>query len=252
MSDESKRLVLPIIFKLFINHKLILVLELAVNQYPHNHRSCQKFSRRKSPSLNGAMRRRRARRKKQNGYGRSGTVFTTTQEYLWEHTNPDADPIESSGLEYLPPLVLKVADEKTYLDLGREAMNYELLRHFHGVSVPRFYGWFNIELEEGFTFPGVKTTECGQRTLSVLVLERMGERITMKESEEEIQDICDVCTDVAWRGIAHFDIRYNNLFQAPKSPPGYPNFEQAKKIDNTEKYEISAYHVKQVRMMYDP
>ncbi|KAF8983440.1 hypothetical protein BDQ17DRAFT_1548970 [Cyathus striatus] len=107
--------------------------------------------------------------------------------------------------------------------LGREALNYDLLRHFHGVSVPRFYGWFNIKLEEGFTFPGVKTTARGQCTLSVLVLERMGERITMKESEEEIQDICDVGTDVAWKGIAHFDIRYNNLFQAPKSPPGYPS-----------------------------
>ncbi|KAF8991527.1 hypothetical protein BDQ17DRAFT_1433023 [Cyathus striatus] len=183
------------------------------------------------------------------GYGRCGTVFSTTPEFLFEHTNPEAEPIASSGPEYLPPLVLKVADEKTYLDLGREVKNYDLLRSFHGVSVPRFYGWFNVNLEKGLTFPGVKTNVIKERTLSVLVLERMGDRVTMKESEEDIEDIRNVVTDVAWKRVAHFDIRCQNIFQAPKS---LLDMSHAKKIENEEKYGIAAYHLKQVRAMYEP
>ncbi|KAF8983436.1 hypothetical protein BDQ17DRAFT_1336502 [Cyathus striatus] len=112
----------------------------------------------------------------QIGYGRCGTVFATTQESIWEHTNLEAEPIDYPGLEYLPPLVLKVADETTYLDLGREALNYEIMSELHGVSIPCFYGWFNLHLDKGETFAGMKSgSGTKKRTLSVLVLERMGD-----------------------------------------------------------------------------
>ncbi|KAF9008014.1 hypothetical protein BDQ17DRAFT_1350415 [Cyathus striatus] len=201
------------------------------------------------------------------GHGRCGTVFETTQEYLWENTRPESEAIQYPGLEYLPPVVLKVADEKTYLDLGREAMNYGILNSLHGVAIPRFYGWFNLLLEKGLTFPGVKCTDNNRRMLSVMVLERMGDRLTTKESEEDLEDLRDVVRDVAWKRVEHYDIEYRNVFQAPKSPPGYLgefcrrhqrihryrviDFEEAKKLDDIKTYYIAAYHIQQVRSMVE-
>ncbi|KAF8988023.1 hypothetical protein BDQ17DRAFT_1435255 [Cyathus striatus] len=185
--------------------------------------------------------------KDQLGYGRCGTVFEATQELLWEHTNPEAKPMRSPGPEYLPPLVLKVTDESTYLDLGREVINYRELRSFEGISVPRFYGWFN-------------------RILSVLVIERMGEHLTMKESENEIEDIRDMLRDLARKRMVHHDICYNNILQALTSPPGYLgrvcylhnrihkyriiDFEQGQKIENGKPPEISVYYVQQLADIY--
>ncbi|KAF8990085.1 hypothetical protein BDQ17DRAFT_1333694 [Cyathus striatus] len=67
---------------------------------------------------------------------------------------------------------------------AKDDVGYE----FHGVPVPRYYGWFNITLQEGHTFLGVESTgvDSDNHILSILVLERVGDRITMKESEDEI------------------------------------------------------------------
>ncbi|KAF9000831.1 hypothetical protein BDQ17DRAFT_1327492 [Cyathus striatus] len=111
-------------------------------------------------------------------------------------------------------------------------------------------GEFNVTLEEQLTFPGVKSERSEQRILSVLLIEHMGEHL--KESEDEIEDIRDVLRDLARKRMAHQDIRYNNILQAPKSPPGYLgsyriiDFEQGQKVENAKLPEISTYYVQQL------
>ncbi|KAF8991528.1 hypothetical protein BDQ17DRAFT_1254830 [Cyathus striatus] len=202
------------------------------------------------------------------GYGRCGNVFETTQDFLWENTNPEAEAIEPPGPEYLPPLVIKVANKESRVqDLGRECLNYHLLSSLHGIAVPRFYGWFNLTLDGRYTFPGDENKKGDKFTLSILVLERMGDRLTLDESDDDIEDICDIFRDISMRRISHRDIRFSNIFQAPKSPPGYPgkfcyaherihkyriiDFEQARKDDSAKRHLVAVSQVMEIESMYE-
>ncbi|KAF8983442.1 hypothetical protein BDQ17DRAFT_1377982 [Cyathus striatus] len=191
------------------------------------------------------------------GYGRCGNVFETTQEFLWENTNPEAEAIE--------PLVAN--KESRVQDLGRECLNYHLLSSLHSIAVPRFYGWFNLTLDGSYTFPGDENKKGDKFTLSILVLERMGDRLTLDESDDDIEDICDVFRDISMRRISHRDIRFSNIFQAPKAPPGYPgkfcyahesihkyriiDFEQARKDDSAKRHLVAVSHVMEIESMYE-
>ncbi|KAF8991544.1 hypothetical protein BDQ17DRAFT_1433035 [Cyathus striatus] len=57
------------------------------------------------------------------GYGRCGVVLDTKLEVLWGNSDPNWEKIDSPGPEYLPQLVLKVADEGNMSDLGNEDIN---------------------------------------------------------------------------------------------------------------------------------
>ncbi|KAF8990086.1 hypothetical protein BDQ17DRAFT_1547350 [Cyathus striatus] len=157
------------------------------------------------------------------GYGRCGIVLGTKLEALWDLSDPDPDEIVSPGPEYLPPLVLKVAGESNMDHLGKEALNYGWLRSLQGVAVPRYYGWFNLSLQEGQSISRLQASDedSNNRVLSILVLERVGDHITLKESEDDIEDIRDVFRDISLKYVVHRDIRAQNICQAPKSPPGY-------------------------------
>lgn len=72
------------------------------------------------------------------GSGRSGIVF----EVL--------DPVLDAAL---PPLVVKVCRQSRCLSMGREAWFYDELEILQGVVVPRCYGWFELQLQDGWNVP---------------------------------------------------------------------------------------------------
>ncbi|KAF8987523.1 hypothetical protein BDQ17DRAFT_1435583 [Cyathus striatus] len=159
------------------------------------------------------------------GHGRCGTAYSTSLNYILDYSNPDTERITSPGPEYLPPVVLKVANEDGLERLASEALNYRKLWSLQGVSIPCYYGWFKLSLEDGFRIPGVHSIHedsSKPRELSILLLERMGKPLSLKETDEEVDDIMDILVDIARSGIRHDDIRYENLFMAPTSPPALP------------------------------
>ncbi|KAF8991543.1 hypothetical protein BDQ17DRAFT_1370672 [Cyathus striatus] len=157
------------------------------------------------------------------GYGRCSVVLSTKLEALWDLSDPDPDEIVSPGLEYLPLLVLKVAGESNMDHLGKEALNYDWLRSLQGVAVPHYYGWFNLSLQEGQSISRLQVSEedSNNHVLSILILECVGNCITLKESEDDIEDIHNVFRDISLKYVVHRDIHTQNICQAPKCPPGY-------------------------------
>lgn len=119
------------------------------------------------------------------GDGRCGTVFSTYPSLLLDPSNNPMAVLEP-GLPYLPSLVIKVADQAHIEDLATEASMYEEMESLQGVAIPRYYGWFEAELEPTWTVDlSSSETETPTSTrpsrLSLLLLERMGPLLPIGE-----------------------------------------------------------------------
>lgn len=92
----------------------------------------------------------------------------------------------------LPKLVLKIAHRKRSVNLAQEAWFYEELEQLQGIAVPRCYGFFQAQLEDGYKVSTWspydddldtkkknkgKGPPGGERLLSILVLEKLGSRM---------------------------------------------------------------------------
>jgi hypothetical protein len=102
--------------------------------------------------------------------------------------DPSNNPVEvlEPGLPFLPSLVIKVADQAHIEDLATEASMYEEMESLHGLAIPRYYGWFEAELEPTWTVDlssGETETPASPRSsrLSLLLLERMGPLLPIGE-----------------------------------------------------------------------
>ena len=119
------------------------------------------------------------------GEGRCGTVFSTNPSLLLDPSNKPVDVLEP-GLPYLPSLVIKVADQARIEDLAIEASMYEEMETLQGVAIPRYYGWFEAQLDPTWTVdmtPGETETptSISSGRLSLLLLERMGPLLPIGE-----------------------------------------------------------------------
>jgi len=119
------------------------------------------------------------------GEGRCGTVFSTYPSLLLDPSNKPVEVLEP-GLPYLPSLVIKVADQAHIEDLATEASMYEEMENLQGVAIPRYYGWFEAELEPTWTVDlrsGENETPTSTHSgrLSLLLLERMGPLLPIGE-----------------------------------------------------------------------
>ncbi|GJJ09990.1 hypothetical protein Clacol_004216 [Clathrus columnatus] len=94
----------------------------------------------------------------------------------------------------LPPLVIKVSRQKLSESIEQEAWFYEELEHVQGIAVPLCYGFFQARIEDGTEVTTwnddksyIKHKRQGDPTLlSILLLERLGERIPMHQSDYSI------------------------------------------------------------------
>ncbi|OBZ65953.1 hypothetical protein A0H81_14201 [Grifola frondosa] len=92
----------------------------------------------------------------ENGnYGRCGHVFAATPiSWSDSSTSPSQDP--STLIGRLPPLAVKIARFGYKHELLLEASVYKELENLQGVSIPRCYGLFEGELEDGWERVTVK------------------------------------------------------------------------------------------------
>ncbi|GJJ14147.1 hypothetical protein Clacol_008407 [Clathrus columnatus] len=154
------------------------------------------------------------------GNGRVGTVHCAT--LLTHHTE-------------LPPLVVKISRHGHSENMEKEAWFYEELEPIQGIAVPRCYGFFQAHMEEGtevstwkadsaagsnkdphsFHSPSLcnKTPQAptNPTLLSILLLERLGERIPLN-------DVREVYNDLSRLGIEHIDVRWSNILSVLQDP----------------------------------
>ncbi|KAF8520619.1 hypothetical protein BU17DRAFT_88819 [Hysterangium stoloniferum] len=172
------------------------------------------------------------------GEGRVGFVY-------------DVDKRGTSGSHAIPDLVIKVARRYQSNNLCREAWFYEEMEHLQGIIVARCYGIFQVVLDERGDYqtsamyakeeaqeqntafkrleysesihPHARTPHYISQNehhylLSVLVLEKLGERIpkcvplpvTVPELVETFSHLCQM-------GIQHRDVCWYNILRAPNS-----------------------------------
>jgi hypothetical protein len=71
------------------------------------------------------------------GQGRVGTVYSV-------------DVVSPQDNIRIPPLAIKVSDRYRSRKVAREAWFYEEMEHLQGASIPRCYGFFEVELSEEY------------------------------------------------------------------------------------------------------
>lgn len=185
------------------------------------------------------------------GRGRCGTIFTTSLSRL---SDPDGAEVPPAP-PYLPELVVKVANPNHRDLLTKEAEFYYEMESLQGMSIPRCYGWFEVDLEDGMIIAEMddeyadsdsdsdKKQDPITRTLLLLLLEKLGDRLPLgqriprKEKcvylaahliqlfsypSSTRKDLFDVFRDLARLGIQQNDIRYSNILKSPAAPPGLP------------------------------
>ncbi|OBZ65070.1 hypothetical protein A0H81_14935 [Grifola frondosa] len=92
----------------------------------------------------------------ENGnYGRCGHVFAATPT-SWSDSSTGPCHAPSTLTGRLPPLAVKIARFGYKRELLLEASVYKELEHLQGVSIPRCYGLFEGELEDGWERVSVK------------------------------------------------------------------------------------------------
>ncbi|OBZ65080.1 hypothetical protein A0H81_14936 [Grifola frondosa] len=195
----------------------------------------------------------------ENGnYGRCGHVFAATPiSWSDSSTSPSQDPSTLTGR--LPPLAVKIARFGYKRELLLEASVYKELEHLQGVSIPRFYGLFEGELEEGWErmrrssdlprefhdlpaeqyeklwgekfelatqelrFNRTHNGPGGSNTVMLLLLERLGGRLPLGVDlgPELRADLHALLEDIAIQGVFYYDIRYFNILQPLPNPPGF-------------------------------
>ena len=109
------------------------------------------------------------------GSGRCGTTFAVDPLRL---TNPLDRKIRLLYPEppYLPELVVKIAEPGHEENLKKEAAMYDELESLQGVSIPRAYGLFSVDLDPKVKIPSLSPDT---RRLSILLLERMGDSLPL-------------------------------------------------------------------------
>ncbi|GJJ15373.1 hypothetical protein Clacol_009649 [Clathrus columnatus] len=127
------------------------------------------------------------------GNGRVGTVHDAT---LLTHQNAE-----------LPPLVIKISRHRCSENMEKEAWFYEELEQIQGIAVPQCYGFFQAQIEEGSevsTWKVDSTAESNDSTktpeypsdptlLSILLLERLGERMPLARKSDGSIKLLDNC-----------------------------------------------------------
>ncbi|KAF8975000.1 hypothetical protein BDQ17DRAFT_1441685 [Cyathus striatus] len=121
-------------------------------------------------------------------YGRCGITYSTSLEYIWDYSNPDADHVNSPGSECIPPVVMKAMIEDSYASLASEALNYKKLKSLQDITVPHCYGWCKVTLDDRLYVPGAHSNEDLSKKckVSLLLLEHMGEPLSLKETDKEM------------------------------------------------------------------
>ncbi|GJJ15366.1 hypothetical protein Clacol_009642 [Clathrus columnatus] len=197
------------------------------------------------------------------GSGRVGTVHHAT--LLTHHAE-------------LPPLVIKISRYKRIEHMEKEAWFYEELEQIQGIAVPRCYGFFQARIEEGnevSTWKADIAAESKEESysaclpapcdkiperpvdptlLSILLLERLGERMPLRQPLHAIEsDVYEIYNDLSRLGIEHMDVRWSNILSVLQDPNGQslgvvcPNhghthqwriidFDVARKTDGSMKY----------------
>ncbi|KAF8520583.1 hypothetical protein BU17DRAFT_46465, partial [Hysterangium stoloniferum] len=163
------------------------------------------------------------------GEGRVGFVY-------------DVEKSGTSGSREIPDLVIKVSHRYQSNNLCREAWFYEEMEHLQGIIVARYYGIFQVVLDEQYEVLGWKkvnqedsiraseeihphsrTTQGISQTgqhhlLSVLVLEKLGERIPRcVPLLVSVPDLAETFSHLCQMGIGHRDVRWQNILRAPNS-----------------------------------
>ncbi|GJJ14382.1 hypothetical protein Clacol_008646 [Clathrus columnatus] len=166
------------------------------------------------------------------GKGRAGTVHCATL------ITPDYTD--------LPPLVAKVWRHRRSETIEREAWFYEELEKVQGIAVPRCYGLFQTHIEWGtevlawnnkidpnepsedsmWMFTGVKEkTEEDPTLLSILLLERLGGRIPLRQADytDIKSDVYEIYDDIGKLGIEHIDFRWSNILSVTEDSDHPPS-----------------------------
>ncbi|OBZ72559.1 hypothetical protein A0H81_07412 [Grifola frondosa] len=158
------------------------------------------------------------------GKGRCGNVYSVSATRLYDPSNP-SDSLEPPIAPVLPELVIKVTTQQGS-SLAQEAAIYQEMMKIQGVSIPRCYGWFEVDLEEGYTVRDLierhPSDDSPSMKLSFLLLERLGDPLTMRVDYQENEDLWDVFFDLGRMSVEHRDMRYDNILCAPKSPLSFP------------------------------
>ncbi|CAL1713766.1 unnamed protein product [Somion occarium] len=166
------------------------------------------------------------------GAGAVGTVFEAEIDY--ENSNPELR-------DSLPPLVVKISLPLKSKRLNWEAACYEDMEPLYGVVVPRYYGFFQLEIPANLDFKywhGEEvynsSTEDEEfdddptlpRTVSLLILERVRGPLPVGRPLRDVvrEDLLDMYSDLSRLSILHKDVRYPNILRAPKTGfPGLPS-----------------------------
>ncbi|KAI0060767.1 hypothetical protein BV25DRAFT_1827656 [Artomyces pyxidatus] len=175
------------------------------------------------------------------GDGHSSVVFGLEDIQL-DGSSPDQQSV--------PRLVVKIARSNRLAALAREAWFYDEMECLQGSTIARCYGWFEVELAPNQSVPAWRehpaedpdeydaALDCDQvvhpdqlkRTarrdlLSVLVLERLGERLQPGPHPDAVKnDIISLYEDISHLGIsASKDIRRQNILEAPHDEPRLPS-----------------------------
>ncbi|KAI0060196.1 hypothetical protein BV25DRAFT_1839742 [Artomyces pyxidatus] len=175
------------------------------------------------------------------GDGHSSVVFELDDVRL---DNPSPDQ------QHVPRLVVKIARSNRLAALARDAWFYDEMESLQGSSIARCYGWFEVELASGQGVPAWSdhpaedpdehdpALDCDRvvhpdqlkRTarrdlLSVLVLERLGERLQPGPHPDDVKsDIIGLYEDISRLGVsASRDIRRQNILEAPRDEPCLPS-----------------------------
>ncbi|KAI0060202.1 hypothetical protein BV25DRAFT_1827999 [Artomyces pyxidatus] len=178
------------------------------------------------------------------GDGRSGIVF--------ELDNVQLDGVPPDPLS-VPRLVVKIARANRLAALAREAWFYDEMECLQGSTIPRCYGWFEMQLSPGQTVPAWKAHPAEDATeedyaldndkmfgtvhpdqlartarrdvIFVLLLEQLGPRMPLGPlPESDKTDITSLYEDISHLGIAVVqDIRFQNILQAPQYEPCLPS-----------------------------
>ncbi|KAI0054333.1 hypothetical protein BV25DRAFT_1833686 [Artomyces pyxidatus] len=175
------------------------------------------------------------------GDGHSSVVFELDDVQL-DSSSPDPQSV--------PRLVVKIARSNRLAALAREAWFYDEMECLQGSSIARCYGWFEVDLSSGQSVPAWsehpvedpderdfalesdknvhpdQLKRAARRdVLSILVLERLGERLQPGSHPDDVQsDVMSLYEDVSHLGISIAqDVRRQNILEAPRDEPCLPS-----------------------------
>ncbi|KAI0060761.1 hypothetical protein BV25DRAFT_1775382, partial [Artomyces pyxidatus] len=133
--------------------------------------------------------------------------------------------------------------------LARDAWFYDEMECLQGCAIARCYGWFEADLSSGQSVlawsehpaedpdehdfaldieqnvhPDLLKRTARRDVLSVLVLERLGERLQRGSRPDDVNDVMSLYEDVSHLGISIAqDVRRQNILEAPRDEPCLPS-----------------------------